>query len=180
MRMRRWGRTLGVLVSGALIGTTLGACIGPFATSDVKVAPPGIDPVCVVGSWKQTEGWQRIVLDDDSTTEVRLRSGAAELTIDAAGTAKVSYAADTTWQGKNGLDDIAVTYTGTGTLTYSAVNGEWRQVSDLTKRTATITVGTNTSTGPGSSGGIFEGTYRCDESALIISNKDTRNVYART
>jgi hypothetical protein len=180
MRMRRWGRTLGVLVSGAVVATTLAGCIGPFATSDVKVAPPGIDPACVAGSWKQTEGWQRVVLDDGSTTEVRLRSGGAELTIDAAGTGTVNYAANTSWQGRNGLDDIAVTYTGTTTLTYSAVNGDWRQVSDLTKRNATISIGTNTTTGPGSTGSMFEGTYRCDQSALIISNKDIRNVYARS
>jgi hypothetical protein len=181
MGMRRWGRAVAALVVSAVVSTTLAGCIGPLATQDVEVAAPAVDPGCLVGSWKQTEGWNRLRFDDGTQTVLRMISGGATFSVDASGTAKISYAADTVWQGEDGStrQTVKVAYSGTGTVTFSAVNGDFRQVSDFTRRTQTVTVGTASQTTPGTAGVIFEGTYRCDRTDLVISNKDTRAVYTR-
>jgi hypothetical protein len=181
MGMRRWGRTAAALVVSAAFSTTLTGCIGPLATQGVQVAAPAVDPECLVGNWKQTEGWNRLRFDDSAPTVLRMISGGATFAVDAGGTGKISYAADTVWQGRDGAtqQDVKVAYAGTGTVTFSAVNGDFRQVSDFTKRTQTITVGTASQTTSGTAGVIFEGAYRCDRSELVVSNKDTRAVYTR-
>ena len=180
--MRRWGRTVAALVVSVGLSTSLAGCVGPLATQDVQVAAPLVDPECLVGNWKQTEGWNRLRLEDGGEVTLLMISGGATFTIDPAGTGKISYAADTVWLGEDGENqqEIKVAYGGTGTVTFSAVDGDYRQVSDFTKRTQTVTVGTTSQTTSGTSGVIFEGTYRCDGSDLIISSTDTRGVYARS
>jgi hypothetical protein len=181
MGMRRWGRTVAALVVSVGMGATLVGCVGPLATQDVQVAAPAIDPACLVGTWKQTEGWNRLRFEDGSQTVLLMISGGTTFDVDEAGTGKISYG-NTEWQGEDGAtgQQITVAYSGTGTVTFSAVNGDYRQVSDFTKRTHTITVGSTSQTNPGTAGVIFEGTYRCDDTDLIISNKDTRAVYTRS
>ena len=180
--MRRLGRTVAALVVSAAVSASLGGCVGPLATQEVQVAAPGLDPECLVGTWKQTEGWNRLRFDDGTQTVLLMISGGVAFTVDEDGTGKISYAADTVWQGEDSASrqDVKVAYGGTGTVTFSAVNGDYRQVSDFTKRTQTVTVGTESQTTPGTAGVIFEGTYRCDQTDLVISNKDTRAVYTRS
>jgi len=180
--MRRWSRTGAALVVSAAVSASLAGCVGPLATQDVQVAAPAVDPACLVGNWKQTEGWNRLRFEDGTQTTLLMISGGATCAVDEGGTGKISYAANTVWQGQDGASrqQIKVAYGGTGTVTFSAVNGDYRQVSDFTKRTQTVTVGTSSQTTAGNSGVIFEGTYRCDGTDLIISNKDTRAVYTRS
>ena len=179
--MRRWGRTVVALVVSVGLSTSLAGCVGPLATQDVQVAAPAVDPECLVGNWKQTEGWNRLRFEDGTQTVLLMISGGATFTVDPEGTGKISYAAETVWHGEDGAtgQEIKVAYVGTGTVTFSAVDGDYRQVSDFTKRTQTITIGTTSQTTPGTAGVIFEGTYRCDRTDLVISNEDTRAVYTR-
>jgi hypothetical protein len=177
--MRRWGRTFGAFATAALMTTTLAACVGPFATRDVTVAAPAIDPGCLVGTWKQSEGWQRLRFDDGTSMDMRLVKGGGTLTIDTAGTGKVSYAADTSWTGKDQSTDVEVDYAGTVTLTYSAAKGDYREVSDSTKRTQTIKTGGKSQSSQGKTGTVFEGKYLCGSTDLVISNENYRSVYTR-
>jgi hypothetical protein len=177
--MRRWGRTFGMLVTAALVSTTLAACVGPFATQDVQVAPPATDPACLVGTWKQSEGWQRLLFDDGSSTDLRLVKGGGTLNVDAAGTGKVTYATDTSWTGKDQSTIVEVDYAGTVTLTYSATKGDYREVSDSTKRTQTIKIGAKSQSSQGKAGTAFEGTFVCSGTDLVISNENYRTVYTR-
>ncbi len=179
--MRRLGRAVAALVVSAAVSTSLAGCVGPLATQDVQVAAPAVEPNCLVGNWMQTEGWNRLRFDDGTQTVLLMISGGATFAVEPVGTGRISYAADTIWQGEDGASEqqIQVAYGGTGTVTFSAVNGDYRQVSDFTKRTQTITIGTRSETTSGTSGVIFEGTYRCDGTDLIISNEDTRAVYNR-
>lgn len=180
--MPRWGRTATALGAAILVGTMVTGCVGPFKTQDVVVAPPGVAADCVVGAWKQTEGWQRLRFDNGDFTELRLTTGGISLAIGADGSMKSTIAADTTWHGTDRATnaEITVTYSGTATATYSAVNGDWRQVSDLTKRVTTIRSGNATRTVPGGTGVIFEGTFLCGEDDLVLASEDTRGVYTRT
>ena len=141
--MRRLRRTVAALVVSAALSASLAGCVGPLATQDVQVAAPAVDPECLVGSWKQTEGWNRLRFDDGTQTVLLMISGGATFTVDEDGTGKISYAADTMWHGEDGVtrQQMTVAYGGTGTVTFSAVNGDYRQVSDFTKRTQTVTVG---------------------------------------
>jgi hypothetical protein len=178
--MRRWGRTVAaLLVTGASM--TLAGCVGPFATQDVSVAAPAFDPDCLVGRLTQTEGFNRLRFDDGSYSVLLMISGGATYVVAEDGTAEITYAADTLWQGEDPetQQPVTVSYGGTGTVTFSAVNGDYRQVGDFTKRTQTVTAGGSSQTTSGTDGVIFEGTYRCDQTDLVISNEDLRAVYVR-
>jgi hypothetical protein len=179
--MRRWGRMAAALLMGALVSIVLTGCIGPLATQDVVVAPPAVDPSCLVGTWTQTEGWQRLSFDDKSHSDLLLIAGGATLIISKDGSGKLTYPSTNSWHTKDTVtfQDVTVTFSGTATLTYSAVGGDWRQVSDFTKRTQSIVVGTQSQVSPGTANAIFEAKYLCSGNDLVISDQKTRYVYTR-
>ena len=175
--MARGGRLLAI-GTVALLGLA-GCSHLPFG-HEPEVAPTdqALSASCLVGSWHQTEGWQRIDTDD-GPMQVRLMSGGRDMTVTANGTATVTYTKPAVWKGKVGLLELEATYTGTATLTYTAADGTWKEVSDSTKVTTDIRVNDETDKRTGQAGRTLDATYRCLGSDLVLAAKDYRLVFRR-
>jgi hypothetical protein len=176
--MARGGTLLAV---GAVLVIGLAGCSRLPFRGGPEVAPTeeALSAECLVGSWHQTEGWQRLDTDD-GPMQIRLMSGGRDLTITAKGTATLTYTKPAVWKGSVGSLDLEATYTGGATLTYTASNGAWKEVADNTKVMTTIKVNTEVD-GPraGGAGRTLESTYRCLGSDLVLAGKDHRQVFHR-
>jgi len=177
--MRRWRRTWGVLSAAVVTGLVLSGCAGPLRTVPAEIAEPGIDPDCLIGTWRQVEGWQRLTIDD-GVFDIYFVENEVELTIADDGTATMSFD-DARWIGTHPslYSDVQVVYAGTGTLTYEATDGHFSQVSDFTGRIATVTVGDSEDVGPGSAGAEVDFTFRCSDTDLVMAVEGARVVYSR-
>ena len=172
--MSRVGRGL----AAAVVAISLGAAGGcaRFDEKPVEVAPPSVDADCVVGTWHQREGWQRLVTDD-LVTEIRLISGGRTFVANADGTGTVEYTTPAFWKNTGGLE---VTYSGRSTLTFTASDGEWSEVADATGVTTQLTLnGRKDQPRAGVAGRTLTGTYRCGETDLIISGEGFRQAFVR-
>jgi hypothetical protein len=165
---------------GLVLVVGLAGCSRLPFRGEPQVAPPdeALSAACLVGSWRQTEGWQRLDTDD-GPMQIRLVSGGRDFMVAANGTATVTYTKPAVWQGSLGLLNLKATYTGTATLTYTAANGTWKEVADNTKVVTDIKVNDATDSRPGSAGRTLESTYRCLGSDLVLSGKDYRQVFRR-
>jgi hypothetical protein len=140
-------------------------------------ADPGA--ACLIGQWHQTEGWQRLDVRADPL-ELHLVTGGADFTITAAGTGTVAYPAPSVWRGATARHELAATFTGSASFTYTALAGAWTAVADNTKITTSLTLdGTRDEPRAGTAGRATTGTYQCTPSDLIISTDTTRDAYTR-
>jgi hypothetical protein len=139
-----------------------------------------ISAECLVGNWHQTEGWQRLNIDDDTQIEIRLISGGRDFTIAANGTASMAYTTPAVWQGDNGRDELSATFSGSSTLTYTAKDGVWSEVADNTKVVTVLTLnGTKDTPRNGSAGRTFEAKYLCGSTDLVLAGDEYRQVFKR-
>ena len=171
------GRLLAV---AGLLVIGLAGCSRLPLRADPVVAPTdeALSAACLVGSWHQTEGWQRLDTDD-GPMQIRLVSGGRDFTVTANGTATVTYTQPAVWKGSLGSLKLEATYTGTATLTYTAANGSWKEVADNTKVLTDIRVNDSTDKRTGSAGRTLDGTYRCLGSDLVLTGTDYRQVFHR-
>ena len=169
----------GLVVALALVMGLAGCSRLPFR-GEPQVAPPdeALSAACLVGNWHQTEGWQRLDTDD-GPMQIRLVSGGRDFTVTANGTATVTYTKPALWQGSLGSLNLAATYTGSATLTYTASNGTWKEVADNTKVFTDIDVNGTKDKRAGSAGRTLESTYRCLGSDLVLSGPNYRQVFTR-
>jgi hypothetical protein len=145
-----------------------------------QIAEPGIDPACLVGNWRQVEGWQRLTIDE-GTFDIYFVENTVELTIDDDGTATMFHD-DARWIGTHPtlFVDVEVSYAGAATLTYETTeDGQFSQVADFSERISTVTVGDSTDSGPGAAGAEVEFTFRCSDTELVLAVEDARVVFTR-
>jgi hypothetical protein len=176
--MSRGGRLVIAVLAAALVASGVAGC-GRFDAKPVQVAPVSNAGDCVVGSWKQTEGWQRITTDD-KVYEVRLIDGGRLFDVKADGTGTVRYLDPTSWKTAGSGDDLEVIYAGSLTLTYTASGGKWSQNADTTKATTQLTL--NDYKDPPAAGGVNRAstsTYVCDDTNLIMTSDDFRQAFTR-
>lgn len=176
--MSRGGRLVIAAVAAALVATGAAGC-GRFDAKPVQVAPVSNAADCVVGSWKQTEGWQRITTEK-MVTEVRLITGGRLFDVKADGTASLRYTDPTKWKSAGFGDDLEVIYAGSSTLTYTASDGKWTQTADATKTTTQLTLnGRQDAPVVGAANRASTATYVCDEANLIMTSDDFRQAFKR-
>jgi hypothetical protein len=177
-RMVRGGRLVGVIAGVVVVLVGPGGC-GRFDDRPVDVAPPATAGDCVVGSWKQTEGWQRIATDD-LVTDLRLITGGRTFQVRPDGTASFEYLNPTRWQNTGVGDDLEVVYAGTVTMTYTAKDGAWTETADATGATTTLTLNKKADTPrAGATGRVTKATYVCDEGNLILTGDAFRQAFTR-
>jgi hypothetical protein len=173
---------------GVLLMTATTVAIGLTGCSFLEAKPvptpastaEAVSAECLVGTWHQSEGWQRLNIDTDTPMEIRLISGGRDLTIAANGTATMVYTTPAVWHGDNGPDELSATFSGSSTLTYTAKDGAWSEVADNTKVVTVITLnGTKDTPRNGSAGRTFEAKYRCSDTDLVIAADDYRQVFKR-
>jgi hypothetical protein len=147
---------------------------GPVAPADEQLA------ACLVGSWHQTDGRQRLDVRAEPL-EIRLVSGGADRTLAADGTGTVAYPTPAVWSGSNAVHRLDATISGTGTLTYTVSAGGWTEVADHTRIVTSLTLdGTADPPRPGAACRATAGTYRCGPTDLVIETGATTDTYTRT
>jgi hypothetical protein len=179
------------LIAGLTVGVTVGVTVA-VVVAGCSLQKPADGPVfasapadgvlaggCLVGSWHQTGGTQRLdVLE--SPLEIRLVSGGGDLTLAADGTGTLAHPGAAVWTGSNGAHKVEVAFIGTATLSYTAVAGGWTQIADNTKIVTNLTLdGTQDAPHAGSAGRTASGTYRCGPVELIITTDGTQDAYVR-
>ena len=167
------------IILGIAVILGLAGCEGFRPAPPPPESGPSTDP-CPTGQWHQTEGRQRLDVSGQPL-ELHLVSGGAELTLAADGTGTLAYATPAAWTGENAAHELAATFTGTATLTYTATGGTWTQVSDQSGIVTTLTMdGTADQPRPGTSGRGRTGTYRCTDRELSIATDTTSETYTRS
>ena len=137
--MRRWRGAPVLALTAVTAVAALAGCMGPLRTVPAQIAEPGIDPACLIGTWKQIEGWQRLTVDED-IFDIYFVENTVEFTLADDGTGTLSYD-DATWVGTHPslYADVEIVYTGAASLTYETTeDGHYQQVADVSARISTV------------------------------------------
>jgi hypothetical protein len=176
--MVRGGRRVVVAVAAAGLLWGMGGC-ARFDDRPVDVAASTHDGGCVVGTWKQTEGWQRLVTDT-LVTDLMLIDGGRQFEVKADGSASFSYTDPTKWESPGYSSKLEVVYAGTVTLTYKVEDGNWTETANASKATTQITLNGETDPPvPGAASRVTKATFVCGESDLILTGDGFRQAFKR-
>jgi hypothetical protein len=176
--MSRGGRLAVAVLAAGLVASGTAGC-ARFGARSVQVAPSANAADCVVGKWKQSEGWQRVVTED-LATELTMISGGRQLELKADGTGRFTYLDPTLWKNSGFGDDLEVVYAGEATLKYTAADGKWTDTGDASKATTQITLnGRKDPATPGAANRSTRATYVCDETNLILTGENFRQAFKR-
>lgn len=176
--MSRGGRLVAAVLTAGLVATGLTGC-ARFADKPVQVAASANAADCVVGKWKQSEGWQRVITEDVAT-DLTLISGGRQLEVKADGTGSYKYLDPTLWKNSGSGDDLEALYAGEATLKYTATDGKWTDTSDASKTTTQVTVnGRKGQATPGAANRSTEATFVCDATNFIMTGDNFRTAFKR-
>jgi hypothetical protein len=176
--MSRGGRLVAALLVAGLVTSGSAGC-ARFGDKPVQVAPSANAADCVVGKWKQSEGWQRVVTEDVAT-DLTLISGGRQLEVKADGTASYKYLDPTLWKNSGFGDDLEVVYAGEATLKYMATDGKWTDTGDASKTTTQLTInGQKNPAAPGATNRSLQATYVCDDTNFIMTGDGFRQAFKR-
>jgi hypothetical protein len=176
--MARGGRLAVSLLTAGLVASGLTGC-ARFGAKSVQVAPSANAADCVVGRWKQSEGWQR-VLTEQVATDLTMISGGRQLELRADGTGSYTYLDPTLWKNSGFGADVEVVYAGQATLKYTAADGKWTDTGDSSKTTTQITEdGRKGPAVAGAANRSSQATYVCDETNLILTGENFRQAFKR-
>jgi hypothetical protein len=176
--MSRGGRLVAAVLAAGLVASGMAGC-ARLADKPVQVAASANAAECVVGNWKQSEGWQR-VLTEEVATDLNLISGGRQFEVKADGTASYKYLDPTVWKTSGSGDDLEVTYAGKATLKYAATDGKWTDTGDASKTTTQVTLnGRANPAAPGAANRSTQATYVCDETNFIMTGDNFRQAFKR-
>jgi hypothetical protein len=170
--MSHGGRFLGALAAAALMVGSLAGCsyIPKHAGSQYAANVDGGADGCMVGHWRQINGWQRLE-GDNLLQELRLISGGWDEVFKADGTGVLTYPpSGGLWKNDDFTTKVTVTYSGTQTVHYTPYrDGRLTIVSDGTALTTLVDV--NGKSNPPTTGGkdiTRQWHYTCSPTELTM------------
>jgi hypothetical protein len=176
--MSRGGRLAVAVLAAGLVASGTAGC-ATFGARSVQVAPSANAADCVVGRWKQSEGWQRVVTEA-VVSELMMISGGRQLELKADGTGHYTYLDPTLWKSSEFGEEIEVVYAGEATLKYTAADGKWTDTGDASRSTTQVTLrGRKDPVTPGPANRSTQATYVCDETNLILTGGNFRQAFKR-